>query len=143
MMRKVVVTPSKMFILPPTIETSNRIIRQYKYHKEHFLRVQFTDENGILPSASENHIPLFNRVYHTLEKGIRIGSRNYEFLAFSSSQLRDRSCWFFASTEKLNADDIREWMGDLSDIKEVGKYAARMGQCFSSTRAVAHLHVND
>jgi len=34
-------------------------------------------------------------------------------------------------------------MGDLSDIKEVGKYAERMGQCFSSTRAVAHLHVND
>ena len=63
MMRKVVVTPSKMFILPPTIETSNRIIRQYKDHKEHFLRVQFTDENGILPSASENaHLSLFNRV---------------------------------------------------------------------------------
>ena len=34
-------------------------------------------------------------------------------------------------------------MGDLSNIEEVAKYAARMGQCFLSTRAVAYLPVND
>jgi len=75
--------------------------------------------------------------------GIQIGNRKYEFLAFSSSQLRDRSCWFFAPTEKLSADDIRNWMGNLSDIKVVAKYATHMGQCFSSTRAVTHLPMND
>ena len=34
-------------------------------------------------------------------------------------------------------------MGDLSNIEEVAKYAARMGQCFLSTRAMAYLPVND
>jgi len=34
-------------------------------------------------------------------------------------------------------------MGDLSNIEEVAKYAARMGQCFLGTRAMAYLPVND
>jgi len=75
--------------------------------------------------------------------GIQIGNRKYEFLAFSSSQLRDHSCLFFAPTEELRADDIRNWMGNLSGIKAVAKYATRMGQCLSSSRAVTHLPVND
>src|SRR6185312_8719061 len=144
MMRKVVITPSKMYILPPTMEPSNRTIRYFEDHKERFLRVQFNDENGSLPSGNgDNHVSVFNRVHRTLVNGIQIGNRKYEFLAFSSSQLRDRSCWFFAPTEKLSADDIRKWMGNLSNIKVVAKYAARMGQCFSSTRAVTHLPVDD
>ncbi|CAG8577530.1 1329_t:CDS:2, partial [Paraglomus brasilianum] len=90
MMRKVVITPSKMYILPPTMETSNRTIRYFKDHKERFLRVQFNDENGKLPSANgDNHVAVYNRVHRTLMNGIQIGNRKYEFLAFSSSQLRD------------------------------------------------------
>ncbi|SRR6266542_6440503 len=34
-------------------------------------------------------------------------------------------------------------MGDFSDIKSISKYAARMGQCFSSTRYIARLPVDD
>ncbi|CAG8641279.1 4906_t:CDS:2 [Paraglomus brasilianum] len=76
MMRKVVITPSKMYILPPTMETSNRTIRYFKDHKERFLRVQFNDENGSLPSGNgDNHVSVFNRVHRTLVNGIQIGNR--------------------------------------------------------------------
>jgi len=64
-------------------------------------------------------------------------------LAFSSSQLRDHSCWFFASTKDLAASEIRGWMGDFSSIHNIAKYAARMGQCFSSTRDIQKLPVNN
>ncbi|RHZ65049.1 hypothetical protein Glove_319g157 [Diversispora epigaea] len=146
MMRKVVVTPTTMYILPPTMETSNRVIRHFKSYKDNFLRVQFTDEaSGTVGSSIGNNAnnALYNRIYNVLLTGIKIGDRHYEFLAFSSSQLREHSCWFFAPAHDLTADDIRAWMGEFSSIKNVAKYAARMGQCFSSTRAIAQLRVND
>ncbi|CAG8525700.1 7878_t:CDS:2, partial [Ambispora gerdemannii] len=145
LMRKVVITPTAMYILLPTMETSNRIIRLFKSHKDRFLRVQFTDEGSspISSTIGQSNDAIYNRIFRTLQYGIKIGDRHYEFLAFSSSQLREHSCWFFASSDTLTADHIRERMGDFSDIKVVAKYAARMGQCFSSTRAIAHLPVND
>ncbi|CAB5369535.1 unnamed protein product [Rhizophagus irregularis] len=145
MMRKVVVTPTTMYMLPPTMETSNRVIRNYEYKKDNFLRVHFSDEaSNPIGSSSGNfndtfNDALYNRIYYTLNNGIKIGNVHYEFLAFSSSQLRDHSCWFFASTEDLTANNIRKWMGDFSDIKTVAKYAARMGQCFSSTRVIQYV----
>jgi RNA-dependent RNA polymerase len=149
MMRKVIVTPTTMYMLPPTIETSNRVIRNYEDKKDNFLRVHFSDEASKLIGSSNGNFnntvndALYNRIYYTLNNGIKIGNIHYEFLTFSPSQLRDHSCWFYASTEDLTANDIRKWMGDFSDIKTVAKYAARMGQCFSSTRVIQHVPVND
>ncbi|CAG8473367.1 2338_t:CDS:2 [Acaulospora colombiana] len=143
MMKKVVISPTTMYILPPAMETSNRVIRHFKSYKDNFLRVQFVDEaSGTVGSAANNYA-ICHRIYNILVNGIKIGDRHYEFLAFSSSQLRDHSCWFFAPKSGLTADDIRAWMGDFSSNKNVAKYAARMGQCFSSTRAILTLQVND
>jgi hypothetical protein len=143
MIRKVVITPTTMYILMPTMETSNRVIRHFRDKKDNFLRVQFVDEasSKISSSNGTHNYALYNKIYNTLHNGIKIGDRQYEFLAFSSSQLKDHSCWFFAPTYDLTADDIRRWMGDFSSNKNVAKYAARMGQCLSSTRAA--LPVND
>ncbi|TQD70934.1 hypothetical protein C1H46_043543 [Malus baccata] len=49
------------------------------------------------------------------------------------SPLRENSMWMFASRWGLTADDIREWMGDFCHIKNVAKYAARLGQSFGSS----------
>ncbi|GBC02547.1 hypothetical protein RclHR1_04680008 [Rhizophagus clarus] len=145
MMRKVVISPTTMYFLPPIIETSNRVIRRFRDKIDNFLRIKFVDEAGNKVSSSNgtNNYALYNRIYHTLNYGIKIGDRHYEFLAFSSSQLRDHSCWFFAKSKDLSAKDIRNWMGNFTSIKSVAKFAARMGQCFSSTRAIQDLPVND
>ena len=71
-----------------------------------------------------------------LANGITIGDRHYEFLAFGNSQFRQHGAYFFAPTPHLRADHIREWMGDFTQIRTVAKYAARIGQCFSTTRAI-------
>ena len=57
-------------------------------------------------------------------------------------QLRDQSCWFFAPINGITPDYIRSWMGDFSRIREAGKYAARMGQCFSMTVDAADVEVS-
>ena len=68
--------------------------------------------------------------------GVTIGDRHYEFLAFGNSQFRENGAYFFAPLPYLNARHIRQWMGDFKKIHAVAKHAARLGQCFSTTRAI-------
>jgi hypothetical protein len=140
---KVVVTPTKMYVLEPMVETSNRVVRSFSQHADRLLRVQFLDESffGIRGEA-KTHDTIFRRLYSMLLRGIIIGGRHYEFLAFSSSQLREYGCWFIApksGEDGINANQVREWMGDFSEYKIIGKLAARMGQCFSSTHMTIEL----
>lgn len=82
-------------------------------------------------------------MYRTLYNGIQIGDRHYEFLAFGNSQFRENGAYFFCPTDYLSCNDIRKWMGSFSHIPVVAKYAARLGQCFSTTRAINGLSAPD
>lgn len=82
-------------------------------------------------------------MYRTLFNGIRVGDRHYKFLAFGNSQFRENGAYFFCETDHLSCDDIRHWMGNFSHIKVVARYAARLGQCFSTTRAINGLSKPD
>jgi RNA-dependent RNA polymerase len=42
--RSATVTPTMVYFNSPSIETSNRVLRQYREHADRFLRVRFTDE---------------------------------------------------------------------------------------------------
>ena len=79
---------------------------------------------------------VFTRIKRTMINGVSIGDRHFEFLAFGNSQFREHGAYFFAPLPHLTAQDIRTWMGYFKDIKIVAKHAARLGQCFSTTRAI-------
>lgn len=79
---------------------------------------------------------LYTRVFRSLKNGIRVGDRHYEFLAIGGSQFREHGAYFFAPTDDLSCADIRKWMGIFTNIRNPAKYAARLGQCFSTTRAM-------
>ncbi|KAI2634899.1 RdRP-domain-containing protein [Hypomontagnella submonticulosa] len=136
--RKVVITPTTMFLSSPAPEPSNRILRQYSNYEDRFLRVQFTDEIAKGRIFSDPHgkrdNALFNRIYRALQNGIRIGGRHFQYLASGNSQFREHSAYFFCPTDFLTCDNIRDWMGEVNHIRAVAKYNARLGQCFSTTR---------
>lgn len=142
--RRVLVTPCKVYFCGPEVNVSNRVLRNYSEDIDNFLRVSFVDEEweklystDLLPKASTGNgirTNIYVRILSTLQKGFVIGDKKFEFLAFSSSQLRDNSVWMFASRPGLTAIDIRTWMGDFSQIKNVAKYAARLGQSFGSSK---------
>jgi hypothetical protein len=146
MLRKVIITPTQIYIQTPTLETTNRVVRHFKDQSDGFVRIQFMDEGFNRVGAAQAALTkeaIYNRIYNILKRGIQIGTKRYEFLAFSSSQLREQGCWFFAPTKNLTAADIRQWMGVFSHEKVVAKHAVRMGQCFSSTRPVYTLQPQD
>ncbi|RGB37602.1 RNA dependent RNA polymerase-domain-containing protein [Rhizophagus diaphanus] len=129
------ITPTKIYFDEPNYEASNRILRLYKEKIDRFLRVTFKEENfdKLFVNEDDDLDITDHRIVDILKKGFYLAERHYEFLAFSSSQLRDQSCWFVASDGNFNANYIRSMMGDFSEIKGPALYAARMGQCFTST----------
>jgi RNA-dependent RNA polymerase len=136
-MQRATVTPTGIHFHTPSVEISNRVIRQYNYCSNRFIRISFSDEEHIgrlRPSDRITSNELYNRIWRTLANGVVIGDRKFEFLAFGNSQLREHGAYFFASDGKITCDGIREWMGDFSDIPYIAKYAARLGQCFSTTK---------
>lgn len=150
--RRLVITPTKAYCLPPEVELSNRVLRKYKDVADRFLRVTFMDEGlqtmnsnalnyfaaPIVRAITSYSFPqktrIFKRVRSILTEGFYLCGRRYSFLAFSSNQLRDRSAWFFAEDRNINVMTIKSWMGKFTN-KNIAKCAARMGQCFSSTYA--------
>ncbi|KAF9772001.1 hypothetical protein IL306_010317 [Fusarium sp. DS 682] len=136
LVRKAVITPTTIRYTTPTMEMSNRVMRHYKHYEDRFLKIQFTEESekGRIAVNKDQNDEIYKRVLRSMYKGIRIGDRVYEFLAFGNSQLRVNGAYFFCPTEHISCDDIRRWMGQFSHIKVVAKYAARLGQCFSTTR---------
>ncbi|KFY18653.1 hypothetical protein V493_08438 [Pseudogymnoascus sp. VKM F-4281 (FW-2241)] len=138
--RKATVTPTTIYFSSPTVETSNRVIRKYSAYGDRFLRVQFTDElfEGRINACADKvrNDQLYTRVYRALKNGIQIGDRHFEFLAFGNSQFRENGAYFFCPTDELSCVQIRGWMGKFHHINVVAKYAARLGLCFSTTRAI-------
>ena len=79
---------------------------------------------------------VFTRVKRALTNGIVVGDRTYKFLACGNSQFREHGAYFFAPLPHLSTEKIRKWMGLFTEIKTVPLYLARLGQCFSTTRAI-------
>lgn len=154
--RRLAITPTKAYCLPPEVELSNRVLRKYQDVADRFLRVTFMDEG--LQTINSNVLTYYvapiardftsnsyaqktrvaNRVKDILTDGFHLCGRKYSFLAFSSNQLRDRSAWFFAENSQITVQSIKSWMGKFTN-RNIAKCAARMGQCFSSTYATVEV----
>ncbi|KAJ8437704.1 hypothetical protein Cgig2_008330 [Carnegiea gigantea] len=161
--RRLIITPTKAYCLPPEVELSNRVLRHYKHAADRFLRVTFMDEGMQMLNSNVlsyyaapivkmitlnsflQRTSVFKRINSILKHGFYLSGRMYSFLAFSSNQLRDRSAWFFAEDKRnrnLTVSNIRRWMGEFTD-RNVAKCAARMGQCFSSTYATVEVSLDE
>ncbi|XP_076912251.1 RNA-dependent RNA polymerase 2-like [Bidens hawaiensis] len=144
---RVYITPTKIYCLGPELEASNYIVKHYSEYSSDFLRLTFVDEDwgklqpNVISVSLQQGIfskPIKTKVYDRaldiMRNGICIGSKKFEFLAFSASQLRSNSVWMFASNNHVTADDIRKWMGCFTSIRNISKCAARMGQLFSTSK---------
>ena len=68
-------------------------------------------------------------------QGFDFCGRHFEFLASSTSQLHEKSAWFFAPIPgEISLQNVRDFMGNFDRIDNTAKRLARMGQFFSSSR---------
>ncbi|CAJ2674322.1 unnamed protein product [Trifolium pratense] len=149
---RVLITPSKVYFCGPEINVSNRVLRSFDRYIDNFLRVSFVDEEldrlysaDLSSRISESgRTEIYYRILSIIRNGIVIGDKKFEFLAFSSSQLRENSLWMFARAATwLTAEGIRYSTGDFSQIRNVAKYAARLGLSFGSSTGTLNLSRNE
>ncbi|KAG9654395.1 RdRP-domain-containing protein, partial [Aureobasidium melanogenum] len=143
-MRRAVITPTTFYVKTPSVEVSNRVVRDHFYAAGNFLRVRFEDEDPfgrLMPMPHyENQQEVWARIERCLRHGIDIAGRHYDWLACGNSQFRERGAYFFAPySEEKTARNIRMSLGDFSSINIVAKCMARIGQCFSTTRASTNI----
>jgi hypothetical protein len=140
LIHKATVTPSGIYLYGPEAECNNRVLRKYARYHDFFLRVQFSDEDG-MPVQYNRDIsnkPIFERFKTILNKGFPIAGQHFSFLGFSHSSLRSQSCWFmapFAYNGSLTYyNEVIKELGSFSHIRTPARCAARIGQAFSDTR---------
>ncbi|KHN97503.1 RNA-dependent RNA polymerase [Metarhizium album ARSEF 1941] len=137
---KAMVTPTRILLEGPDAESKNRVLRMFRHHGDHFLRVSFCDERGqdLSFSPRVRNDAIYERYRKVLADGIRIAGRHFSFLGFSHSSLRSHSTWFLApfvdaDLQRQDHDTILKSLGDFSKIRVAAKCAARIGQFFSET----------
>ncbi|CEF62017.1 RNA-dependent RNA polymerase, eukaryotic-type family-containing protein [Strongyloides ratti] len=158
--RKVLVTPCKIVLLPPEVMMTNRVVR--KFGENSCIRVVFRDDDGTRihirgfyrTRSEEDEVNLISDfILNPLLNGLNIAGIRYNFLGWSNSQMRDHGAYFFRDTEIINSTtglskiykiiDVRRWMGDFTKCSSLPKMMARMGQCFTQTQPVICLKETD
>lgn len=87
-------TPSTIILEGPFPERSNRVIRSYPGHHLDFLRVSFLDDNRLsyrFDREVNGRAFISSRVGGALHSGLVVAGRNFEFLAYSQSALKEHS----------------------------------------------------
>ncbi|KAF9465122.1 RNA dependent RNA polymerase-domain-containing protein [Collybia nuda] len=137
-------TPTRVILEGPYTTSSNRIIRHFRGFEDHFIRVDFRDEDR-LRFRWEREVDgasfVQRRVGGILKEGFPLAGRQFEFLAYSTSALREHTAWFinpFRHPEKgwVVSQSIRDSIGNFSGtklLKQPSKYAARLAQAFTAT----------
>ncbi|PPQ67455.1 hypothetical protein CVT24_011512 [Panaeolus cyanescens] len=147
-------TPTRVLLEGPFATQSNRIIRKYAGYEDHFMRVEFREEDRLnfRWEREVDAVPFLRaRVGDILKNGFTLAGRFFEFLAYSNSALREHSVWFMnpfiyedavGRCVKVTASSIRDDLGvfkgdELGDklLKIPSKYAARLAQAFTATDA--------
>nr|XP_050023600.1 uncharacterized protein LOC126517839 [Dermacentor andersoni]XP_054920510.1 uncharacterized protein LOC126517839 [Dermacentor andersoni] len=147
LVRSVFITPGRLIFRPAQVHFENRILRQF--NTEFAIRASFRDDNLDKLSFTLNlhsaRDSMLNAIVGAfLHRGVRVGNREFKFLAPSTSQLRDHGTWMYAADEQQNsAVTIRQWMGQFEGIPNVAKRMARMGQCFSSTEQAVRVRASE
>ncbi|KAF8893574.1 RNA dependent RNA polymerase-domain-containing protein [Infundibulicybe gibba] len=153
--------PTRMILEGPFVTQSNRIIRLFPGFENHFIRVEFREEDQ-LQYRWDRQVDvrsfLRERVGGILKNGFQLAGRNFEFLAYSTSALREHAVWFMnpfqceiipgnlesgsetntnfkPGVRWITADFIRRSIGDFKGdlLQQPSKYAARLAQAFTAT----------
>lgn len=138
----ITLTPTRKVLEGPYPTDSNRVIRSYRGYQDHFLRVDFRDED--LASYRfgwevDGEPFLHDCVGKVLKKGFTIAGRDLQFLGYSTSSLREHSVWFMhpftdSTGNRITVESIRAALGDFSRLlRTPARYAARLGQAFTAT----------
>ena len=99
------------------LEESNRVIRHYVNDVHIFTRLIFVtdfDEKGFYCGKMDH---LLGHIHSVMQFGIWLGDRQFQFLSYSSSELKSHGSWFLCQNDpysQVTQAQIESTMGDFS-----------------------------
>ncbi|CAG7851523.1 Probable RNA-dependent RNA polymerase SHL2; AltName: Full=Protein SHOOTLESS 2 [Serendipita indica DSM 11827] len=146
------ITPSSIILTGPLPDETNRVIRKYRKYAHKFIRIDFTEEDGLHLRKEKNvdlGAILDDRIGEFMKNGLLVAGRRFEFLAYSSSALKEHAVWFMtpfttSDGQYVTSESIRRSLGDFSKVIYCpSRYGARLSQAFSSTEPSITIKVNE
>lgn len=153
------VTPSRVLLDGPFPERNNRVMRKYAGYTSKFLRVTFMDENGLqyrYDRDVDSHKFIKENFGAILLEGLNVAGRDFEFLAYSQSGLKQHSVWFMRPFKMpgvegiMNVDTVIAGLGIFHGIQYdpglmqcPARYGARLAQAFTTTEAAVEVEVEE
>lgn len=134
---RILVSPSRMVVQKFEDELGNCVVRKFCQEKgfpvEAFIRVHVGEENGNKLFFQDLVEPVVKKLREVILAGLVINGKMYEFLAYSSSQLKEMAFWMVAPSEGWSVEEIVRDLGDFSEFSSAPKFASRIGLRFSTT----------
>ena len=156
MVRRCVLTPTRLLLLPALPLQESRFLRTAD--PEFVIRVLIKDEDMQMLSytAGKTSLPgdheivqeiedyLDQVIVERLKKGINIGGRTYELVGASTSQLRDHGLVMYARDLKgRTVQDIHKQIGKLEALRNPAKFIARIGQSMSQSMGFVEIDMKN
>ena len=123
LVKRVIVTPTRVVYRLPYVSANNRLLRLWKQKWSHcdIISVIFADEQfQTLKDEST-----FGFVRKIVRYGLSINVRSYAYLCASGSQLRSQRAYFAYPPQAVN--EIRDYIIRNAHDLNVAKYTARLG----------------
>jgi len=142
--RQVTVTPTRLILDGPFLADTNTVVRGSS-RPDLFLSVWVRNEDSArLTDRNENLLE--SRFKPLFRNGFEVGGRTWRFLAWSSSGLKNGSCFFVSphthDGHLVTPTSIHRSIGDFAGTETAlipAKYMARIAQAFSSSKPTLEL----
>ncbi|KAJ3023031.1 hypothetical protein HKX48_004512 [Thoreauomyces humboldtii] len=141
LIRKIVITPTKIYYQGPQLELINRVLRIHRDEHDNFMRVTFAEDDLQRLSSARGTELLFNRIEAIFHAGVNVAGQWFNFLHYSNSSMKNSGCWFVSPFDKgfTSTTAMLDTLGDFSTITNPATLGARIAQCFSSTTVTGKL----
>ncbi|CAJ1341611.1 unnamed protein product [Effrenium voratum] len=127
MLKRALVTPSRLRLLPPAPVRSSRLLRRFP--DASFLAVHFVEEQMQKLQGTDT-LPHIKQV---MARGIVIGGKTFRYLGCSASQLRQQSAMF---VEAESIEEVRRLRNAIvangESFTSIAKYSSRLGLYFTA-----------
>lgn len=116
LVKRLALTPTRVIPFPAEIMELNRVLRNYD--ADCFISVSIREEDYSKLSGQKASLEvILETIKGYMLFGLHVCGWVYEYVGCSNSQMRSHGCWFVQPSWRGDAEDIREWMGDLSRIR--------------------------
>ncbi|XP_057311884.1 uncharacterized protein LOC130649592 [Hydractinia symbiolongicarpus] len=138
--KRIVVTPSRVVALPAIPVASNRLLRLLEVKRSRLAIVSFKDED----MAKIHDVQVLPRVRDIIVNGIEIENVRYYYLSSTGSQLRENKGYFIAARNYDEVLGIRSLViPNPEGFSSAAKYISRLGMYGTADQHVMRLKKED